>query len=72
MKLDIAIKFQNGYEAITKKDTKADGEKNYCVVRALMNAFDVSYNEALSLTGKVRGGRRSEGMRGRGKAWGVE
>jgi len=46
MKLDIAIKFKSGYEAITEKDTKAKKEKNDCVVRALMNAFDISYNEA--------------------------
>lgn len=46
MKLDIAIKFKSGYEAITKKDTKAKKENNDCVVRAVMNAFEVSYNVA--------------------------
>ena len=39
MKLDIKINFKNGYDAITDNDTKADGERNDCVVRALMNAF---------------------------------
>jgi len=46
MKLDIKINFKNGYDAITKKDTKAKGERNDCVVRALMNAFEISYNAA--------------------------
>lgn len=46
MKLDITINFKNGYDAITDKDTKADKERNDCVVRALMNAFEISYNES--------------------------
>jgi hypothetical protein len=46
MKLDIKINFKNGYDAITDKDTKAEKERNDCVVRALMNAFEISYNEA--------------------------
>ena len=46
MKLDIAIKFKSGYAAVTDKDTKAKKETNDCVVRAVMNAFEVSYNEA--------------------------
>ena len=46
MKLDIAIKFKSGYAAVTDKDTKAKKENNDCVVRAVMNAFEVSYNEA--------------------------
>ena len=64
MKLDIAIKFQNGFEAITKKDNKADGEKNDCVVRALMNAFDISYNKAHSIAEKVFGRERLKGTQG--------
>jgi len=64
MKLDITIKFQNGYDAITKKDTKAKGENNDCVVRALMNAFDISYNEAHSITEKVFGREKGKGTRG--------
>jgi hypothetical protein len=46
MKLDVSIKFKNGYDAITKADTRAKKETRDCVVRAFMNAFDVSYNEA--------------------------
>ena len=61
MKLDIAIKFQNGYEAITKKDNKANGEKNDCVVRALMNASDISYNEAHGIAENVFGRQRLKG-----------
>jgi len=49
MKLSIPIKFKNGYEAITKLDKKAKGEKNDCAVRAFMNGFDISYDEAHSL-----------------------
>jgi len=64
MKLDITIKFQNGYDAITKKDTKANGENNDCVVRALMNAFEISYNEAHSITEKVFGREKGKGTQG--------
>lgn len=64
MKLDIKIKFQNGYEAITKKDNKADGEKNDCVVRALMNAFEISYNEAHRIAENVFGRERLKGTQG--------
>ena len=46
MKLDIKINFKNGYDAITDKDTRAEKERNDCVVRALMNAFEISYNAA--------------------------
>jgi len=46
MKLDVTIDFKNGYDAITANDSRATGEKNDCVVRAFMNAFDVPYNEA--------------------------
>ncbi len=49
MKLSIPIKFKNGYEAITKSDKKAKGEKNDCAVRAFMNGFDISYDEAHEL-----------------------
>jgi len=59
MKLDIAIKFKSGYESITKKDTKAKGENNDCMVRAMMNAFEISYNEAHDIAknecGRVKG-----------------
>ena len=64
MKLDIAIKFQNGYESITKKDNKADGEKNDCMVRALMNSFDISYNEAHGIAENVFGRQKGKGTQG--------
>ena len=64
MKLDIAIKFQNGYDAITKKDTKAKGENNDCAVRALMNAFDISYNEAHKIAERDFGREKGKGTRG--------
>ena len=35
--------FKNGYE-VSKKSKIAQGEKNDCVVRALANAFNISYN----------------------------
>jgi len=37
--------FKSGYE-VSSKSTKAKGEKNDCVVRAMANAFDISYNMA--------------------------
>tara|TARA_B100000900_G_scaffold64677_1_gene49932 strand:- start:90 stop:671 length:582 start_codon:yes stop_codon:yes gene_type:complete len=64
MKLDIKIKFQNGYDAITKKDNKADGEKNDCVVRALMNAFEISYNKAHKIAEQDFGRQKGKGTQG--------
>jgi len=46
MKLDITINFKNGYSAITDADNRAKGEKGDCVVRAVMNAFEIPYNGA--------------------------
>lgn len=40
------VKFVNGYEGIGETDKKAKGEKNDCVVRAVMNATGSSYDEA--------------------------
>jgi hypothetical protein len=37
--------FKNGYEVSTKS-TKAKQEKNDCVVRAIANVFEISYNTA--------------------------
>lgn len=64
MKLDIKINFLSGYDAITKKDTKAKGEKNDCVVRAIMNAFGVTYNEAHKICEKQFGRARKKGTMG--------
>lgn len=38
-------KFKSGYEAISESSI-AKGEKNDCVVRAVMNSFDVNYDRA--------------------------
>lgn len=45
-KVDFAMKFVCGKAAITDADVKAKGESNDCVVRAVMNAFEVSYDTA--------------------------
>tara|TARA_R110000751_G_C13739063_1_gene477261 strand:+ start:883 stop:1440 length:558 start_codon:yes stop_codon:yes gene_type:complete len=64
MKLDITINFKNGFDAITKKDTKAKGEKDDCVVRAIMNGFDVTYNEAHKICEKTFGRVTKKGTQG--------
>jgi hypothetical protein len=43
--------FKNGYEVSTKS-TKAKQEKNDCVVRAIANAFEISYNTAHEFVAK--------------------
>ena len=45
-KENFALKFVAGSEAITAADVKAAKETNDCVVRAFMNAAQVSYDEA--------------------------
>ena len=45
-KVDFAMKFVCGKAGITAADVKAKGENNDCVVRAVMNAFEVSYDTA--------------------------
>lgn len=45
-KVDFAMKFVCGKAAITDADVKAKGESNDCVVRAVMNSFEVSYDTA--------------------------
>tara|TARA_R100000951_G_scaffold92694_1_gene81158 strand:- start:550 stop:1110 length:561 start_codon:yes stop_codon:yes gene_type:complete len=61
MKLDVTIDFKNGYDAITSNDSRATGEKNDCVVRAFMNAFDVPYNGAHRFVSKHFGRERRKG-----------
>ena len=39
-------KFKSSYEAISDSSSIAKGEKNDCVVRAVMNSFDVNYDRA--------------------------
>ena len=43
--------FQNGYN-VTKGSTLAAGEKNDCAVRAMANAFNISYDVAHEFTAK--------------------
>jgi hypothetical protein len=64
MKLDVTINFKNGYEAITKADTKAKGEKGDCVVRAVMNAFEIPYNGAHKFVAKQFDRQHRKGVKG--------
>ena len=64
MKLDVSIRFKNGYDAITKADTRAKKENKDCVVRAFMNAFDVSYNESHKFVEKHFDRKRRKGTFG--------
>ena len=64
MKLDIKINFKNGYDAITDKDTRAEKERNDCVVRALMNAFEISYNAAHKVAERDFNRVRRQGTQG--------
>lgn len=45
-RVNFAMKFVCGRSAISDADVKAKGENNDCVVRAVMNAFEVSYDTA--------------------------
>jgi len=45
-KVDFAMKFVCGKAAITDADVKSKSESNDCVVRAVMNSFEVSYDTA--------------------------
>ena len=51
-KVDFAAKFVNGKAAITENDVKAKGEQNDCMVRAVMNAFQVSHDTAHEFVAK--------------------
>ena len=64
MKLDVTINFKNGYEAITKADTKAKGEKGDCVVRAVMNAFEIPYNGAHKFVANQFDRQHRKGVKG--------
>ena len=44
--------FQNGYD-VTKGSTLAAGEKNDCAVRALANAFNITYDVAHKFTAET-------------------
>lgn len=64
MKLSTPIKFKNGYKAIQTTDVKAAKEKNDCFVRAWMNAFEVSYDEAHAFVEKEFGRKMKKGTMG--------
>lgn len=60
-KVDFATKFVCGKSAITDNDVKAAGESNDCVVRAVMNAFKVSYDTAHEFLKKEFGRETGKG-----------
>jgi len=64
MKLDITINFKNGYSAITKADKRSKGEKGDCVVRAVMNAFEIPYNGAHRFVANKFNRKRRKGVTG--------
>lgn len=56
------VKFVSGYAAVTKGDhSLSKGETNDCVVRAIMNATECSYNEAHRFTAKRFGRKEKSG-----------
>ena len=61
MKLDTVIRFKNSYKSITKNDKLAKHETNDCFVRAVMHAFDISYDEAHAFVTKQFGRQPGEG-----------
>ena len=63
-KVDFATKFVCGSAAITENDVKAKGENNDCVVRAVMNAFQVTYDTAHEFVEKTFGRETGKGTKG--------
>lgn len=59
------VKFISGYAAVAKGDhSLAKGETNDCVVRAIMNATECSYDEAHRFTATRFGRKPKNGTRG--------
>lgn len=59
------LKFISGYDAIAKgSNSKAQGENNDCVVRAFMNAAEISYDEAHALVESQYGRQPKRGTKG--------
>jgi hypothetical protein len=58
------LNFVNATDAIAKTDKKAKGEKNDCVVRAFMNACDITYDEAHEFVAKELGRQPGQGTTG--------
>jgi hypothetical protein len=63
-KVDFTMKFVDGKAAITANDVKAKGESNDCVVRAVMNAFQVSYDTAHEFVDQRFNRQRGKGTKG--------
>ena len=63
-KVDFKMKFVVGSAAIQDTDKKAKGENNDCFVRAVMNACQVSYDEAHELVATQFGRQRGKGTKG--------
>ena len=63
-KVDFKMKFVVGSAAIQDTDKKAKGENNDCFVRAVMNACQVSYDEAHELVATKFGRQRGKGTMG--------
>jgi hypothetical protein len=59
-----AMKFKSGYETITAADTVARGEANDCVVRAFMNAAQITYTAAHRIVADVFDRQRGRGTMG--------
>jgi len=55
--------FKSGYE-VSSKSTKAKNEKNDCVVRAMANAFEISYNIAHEFVAKKFKRKAKKGTNG--------
>jgi len=58
------LKFISNTVAIKKTDKKYKDENNDCVVKAFMNAFDVSYDKAHSHVKKAYGRKKGKGTYG--------
>jgi len=63
-KVDFKMKFVVGSAAIQDTDKKAKGENNDCFVRAVMNACQVSYDEAHELVASRFGRESGKGTKG--------
>jgi hypothetical protein len=63
-KVNFALNFVAGAAAIKDTDTKAKGERNDCFVRAVMNACQVSYDEAHAIAATEFGRQSGKGTKG--------
>jgi hypothetical protein len=63
-KVNFALNFVAGAAAIKDTDVKATGERNDCFVRAVMNACQVSYDEAHAIAATEFGRENKKGTKG--------